>query len=443
MGRQRKPITPVMEGQLWVARVRHPVLNRIVRFSLGDGNQMQGNLDALNEIFLNEHNWYNPPKKTPEFILKQWRSEVVKLKGPEVSKGSKKVKGDAAELARIVSERDAYKLKVDELLAVIHGLKKEVEHWRGKKLHRGPRPTLKDACDKWFESWKGRRDGDHVKNVKYDLDKFVANFGAKGESIDSVEGRESDIDAWLKGLKVPVEKDEKGNIVKWRPVSASRLRHVRLYVVKMLTENGVILNRKQIVRVSKDEIRKERGRIRWLTKPQAELLTRKLTAPWADIFRVQVAIGLRPEECITLQADNFNEDFSKLTLAPLGHLTLKTGTRTIPVPMELRPLLQLRARQGNVIFPEPETSESWRSGRRFSRRFNYALVKAAKAAGIKTKMDCRIGRRTCASLLLQANVSAEKIAALLGNSPSMILDHYGDPDIEQMGGTLSRATALA
>jgi len=442
MGRPRQAITPILEGKLWVARVRHPVLNRIVRFSLGDGNQMQANLDALNEIFLNEFNWFSPPKKTPEFILKQWQPEVVKLKGQNVSKGSKKVSGSAVELARVIAERDAFKLKVDELLAVISGLQKEVEHWRGKKLQKGPRPTLKAAYERWFEAWKGRRDGDHVKNVQYDLDKFVEKFG-ENESIDSLEGKEPEIDSWLKNLKVPVEKDANGNVINWRPVSASRLRHIRLYVIKMLSESGVVLNRKQIVRVSKEEIRKGRGRIRWLTKEHAELLAKKLSAPWADIFRVQVAIGLRPEECITLHVDNFNESFSKLTLAPLDHLTLKTGSRTIPVPSEIRPLLQLRARTNNIIFPEPETSKAWRSARNFSRRFNHALVTAAASAGIKTKMDCRIGRRTCASLLLQANVSAEKIAALLGNSPGMILDHYGDPDIEKMDSTLSKATALA
>jgi integrase len=442
MGRLRQAITPILEGKLWVARVRHPVLNRIVRFSLGDGNQMQVNLDALNEIFLNEQNWFNPPKTTPEFIFKQWRPEVVKLKGQDVSKGKTKISGGAVELARVIAERDAYKLKVDELLGVISGLKKEIEHWRGKKLHKGPRPTLQNAYVRWFDAWKGRRDSDHVKNVQYDLDKFVEKFGPN-ESIDSLEGREAEIDAWLKNLKVPIEKDDHGKMVKWRPISASRLRHIRMYVIKMLTESGVILNRKQIVRVSKAEIRKGRGRIRWLTRAQAETLAKKLTAPWSDIFRIQVAIGLRPEECITLQADNFNEDFSKLTLAPLQNLTLKTGSRTIPVPTEIRALLQLRARSNNVLFPEPETGEAWQSARNFSRRFNYALVRATEAAGIRTKMDCRIGRRTCASLLLQANISAEKIAALLGNSPGMILDHYGDPDIEKLGSTLNETTALA
>lgn len=47
-------------------------------------------------------------------------------------------------------------------------------------------------------------------------------------------------------------------------------------------------------------------------------------------------------------------------------------------------------------------------------------------------MDSRIGHRTCASLLLQANVSAEKIAALLGKSPEQILDAYGDPKVKNM-----------
>jgi integrase len=68
----------------------------------------------------------------------------------------------------------------------------------------------------------------------------------------------------------------------------------------------------------------------------------------------------------------------------------------------------------------------------FSRRYKKALTAAALAAGINCKMDSRMGRRTCASLLLQANVSAEKIAALLGNSAEQILDAYGDPDVKNM-----------
>src|SRR5688500_10450369 len=99
MGQRRKPITPVQEGRLWVARFKHPVLNRVVRFSLGEGESLQTNFDALNDLFLLEANWYNPPKTTPEFILRQWPSEVVKLKGNEVRKGQRRVGSNSAELA--------------------------------------------------------------------------------------------------------------------------------------------------------------------------------------------------------------------------------------------------------------------------------------------------------------------------------------------------------
>ena len=35
-------------------------------------------------------------------------------------------------------------------------------------------------------------------------------------------------------------------------------------------------------------------------------------------------------------------------------------------------------------------------------------------------------------MLIQDNVSAEKIAKLLGNTPGMILEHYGDPDVKKI-----------
>ena len=138
-----------------------------------------------------------------------------------------------------------------------------------------------------------------------------------------------------------------------------------------------------------------------------------------------------------------------------GAETLKTGSRTIPIPEDLRPIIELRARSGDFIFPEPkgksrakpraqkvvtrkrpytpaEGGLPWRDPKMFNRRFKKSLAKAAIDAKVNMAMDSRIGRRTCASLLLQANISANKIAALLGNSAEQILDSYGDPDIKNL-----------
>jgi len=60
-------------------------------------------------------------------------------------------------------------MKVDELLSVIRANDKEIEHWRGKKCHKGPRLTHRIAYEFWFESWNGWRDDHHIRNVKYEM----------------------------------------------------------------------------------------------------------------------------------------------------------------------------------------------------------------------------------------------------------------------------------
>jgi hypothetical protein len=55
-------------------------------------------------------------------------------------------------------------------------------------------------------------------------------------------------------------------------------------------------------------------------------------------------------------------------------------------------------------------------------------------------MDARIGRRTCATLLLAHDVGADRIAALLGNSAEQIIESYGDPGLKSL--PLERTTVL-
>lgn len=82
------------------------------------------------------------------------------------------------------------------------------------------------------------------------------------------------------------------------------------------------------------------------------------------------------------------------------------------------------------MFPDSEHPDfAWSDPKRFNRAYKAALAVAAKKAKLTKNLDSRIARRSCASWLIQNNVSAEKIAKLLGNSPEMILRHYGDPDV--------------
>lgn len=140
-------------------------------------------------------------------------------------------------------------------------------------------------------------------------------------------------------------------------------------------------------------------------------------------------------------------------------LTLKTGPRKnpIPIPFDLRPIVARRVAECAILFPEPAARIAkrkrnrkgnlspnslrlppstgnlpWRNPETFSRKFNQALVIAGRAANIEMQMDARVGRRTCASLLLQHGIPIATIAELLGNSPEQILAAYGDPNIKTM-----------
>jgi integrase len=428
MGRPIKPIGAKHENGGHFAYFQHPVRERTVCINLGTDAEYTENLKALNAIRFDPFQWHEPSNKHPETIRRQWLGpdSVVKLLGETAGKGRTKTKASAKTLARDTVKIEVYERKIADLQGIIERQAKEIEHWRGKKLKRGPRMPLREAVDSWFGNWSKRKDEGYAKTVKYDLDKFVVEFGAD-TMTDKMEGRETDINAWIQGMKVPVERDDNGVVTKWRQASASRVHQVRIAVLKMLTESGVSLDRKAIARGEKVD-----KPIHWLSRDQAENLAKALPSYYADCFRVQVAIGLRPQELLTLTEANFRNDYSTLVLAETHGITLKTDSRTIPIPEHLRPLLKLRAKQNVLLFPDPENALPWKNEKCFFRRYNLRLRQAATKCGIKTPTDCRIGRRTCASLLIQDNVSAEKVAALLGNTPEMILSHYGDPDIASL-----------
>lgn len=432
MPQVRTALRKIDEGKKNVVRFRHPLKLHpktgrpcSVRFDLGDDANWRKNLEALNEIFLNEANWRTLPPGTPDLIRRQWmpKDNTVAAIGHGVRKGGKDQRVDHKRMTIILAENEGLRRRLDAANAQIEKLTTELEHYRGK-----PRATaflsLEAARKKFMAEYTGK-DSEATANIGYSLSRFVAKFG-ENTAVRKMEGNEAEITAWLNGLR------SKNNPEKY--ISGSRRNNIRLYVLKMLALAGAVIDRKKIPVATKKEIKRTRGAIKYLPRDQAEKVAEKLQSPWKEMFQIQVSIGLRPDELLTLHRSNFNPDCSKLVLSPLGALTLKTGSRPIPIPKSIRPVIEWRLRTGgDVLFTEPKTGKPWRSARHFNRRFGHWLQKAADDSGLKVDMDCRIGRRTCASLLLQDNVSAEKIAALLGNTPGMILSHYGDPDVEKLG----------
>ena len=449
MAKVRKPLEMAREkrGVAYVVYFWHPLRGRTERIKLGDDAGIAGvKLGKLNAIFTDPKNWDDPPEGTPEDIRVAWLGSdaETKLRPGRIVQGKLETNLSDAEAFQMKLDLEFYKGECERLTGLLRARDRELEHWRGKKT-RGdaPCPKLGEACAAWLAKYKGR-DADHTKNTGYDLWRFVKHFdpekngipaGSKVE-VDDFAGREKDIDVWLRGMtkkkkvlgelqKDPVTGEEKP-LVEYRdvPVGAGRRAQIRRAVLRFLEDSGAAIHRKSVTTIKKKEVRAGRGRIRWLEREQAEAMAKALPAPWNDYFRVQVALGPRPDELITLKRDDFPEDFKTMTLSPLGDLTLKQGSRSVQVPEAVRGIIKRRLEKSDVVFPDPATGKPWENPKDYNKAYNRALKAAAEAAGIMTKVDCRIGRRTCASLLLRAGKSVEAVASILGDDPATIREHY-------------------
>jgi integrase len=323
-------------------------------------------------------------------------------------------------LAKQLRERDGQ--LSDALLRIKH-LTRQLEQALGRKVRTTPFPTLAKACADWKAKYQGR-DVRHMKNVGWMIDRFVKDFG--GDTVlDRLENREADLAAWLRSMKKPDGES----------LGAGVRHQYRRYVLKFLSDSGLNVDRKAIPAPKKHEIRRDRKRIEWLEKEQAEAVAAALPPYYADVWRVQVAIGLRPDELVTLKKSDLRGDM--LTLSPLVvpelnvNLTLKTGSRTICVPAKTLAILRRRLKDCDIVFPyfvpywphimEKKGREPWPNERRFE-KFYRENLQAVK--GMPFKLDCRTGRRTCGSILIRAGHSVEEVAALLGDRPETVREHY-------------------
>lgn len=453
MGRNRKPITAkklVQKGDRFFAYLKHPTRNKTICFSLGTWGDVQKSLEALNRIHMNKELWANPPQdSTPTRIYEQWLGPdgILKLHGSgAVQRGETTLAATPEKVVAQQSMIEELKRQLETFQRKCEQQGAELEKLRGEEYQPGKCLTIGAARDAVLEAIAGKDPG-HVKHVQCDLGRFCTKFGA-ATKCDAFKGGEVRINSWIQSLR---KRDGK-------PLGPNARNYLQIYILKLLRAGGVKIDASKIDRVGKKEMNAKRQKIRWLTNSDASAVLAKLPQPYADAFHIQCRIGLRPFELLTLHRSNFTADFSELRLEQLTDvLTLKTGPRknAIPIPSDLRPILEARARECEVLFPEPAGHNSkhprkvlarvrkqrrpaavggqpWRDPDAFSRRFKNALVSAAKAANVTTPMDARVGRRTCASLLLQAGVPIVKVAELLGNSPEQIVNAYGDPSIKTM-----------
>lgn len=289
--------------------------------------------------------------------------------------------------------------------------------------------TLQDALTAWKKTLTG--DSDYVANQQGDAAMFVRKFGEKTMLTD-VADKAKQIDLWIRGIKRLGKKQEDGKRIE-KTIGASRRQEIRRVVLRFLRESGAEMDAKAIKRPSKKDVRNDRGAIRWLTRDQAQAVAGAIVNPYyADCFRVQLALGLRPDELLTLKKADFSELGGKmtLTLSPLGNLTLKEGSRSVIVPEHVRPILTRRMEGEKTILFDyvgrtvKKAGQPWPDAKFFDRKYIKALRTGGKAAGVPFELDCRVARRTCATLLLGAGVAPKAVADILGDNLQTVLEHY-------------------
>jgi integrase len=415
MGQKRKPLSLTLEGLSWTVRFKHPLrAGKVVRGSFGqDQKAASGLLVKLNGIFMNPENWEQMPPDTPEEVRRVWlgANTGTKFNSKTFTWDGKVIELTPKAVAPYFAQLDAALRQ----LSIVQAECRKYSKLLGRKVRSGPSPTLEAARETWLKScvdW----DADHKKIVTNDLKRFVAKFG-ESTLVDDMEGREHELDVWIRGLTI-LEGTRKG-----LPLSAGRKQQIRRNVLQFLTNAGAEINKKAVRRPSKDEVRSDRGPIRWLDREQAVRLAEALPQPWQDLFRVQVSTGMRPDELITLCKDNFTADYATVTLAPLQHLTLKQGPRTISVPVSIREIIKTRLEQNPIVFPDHD-GKVWKGPSPYNRMYRRALRSAAKTIGIEFKVDCRLGRRTCGSILLRSGKSLQEVAAILGDRAETVAEHY-------------------
>ena len=403
MSRPRLPLALRIERKSFVAYFVHPLFKRTVRLNLGRDHPLaQRYLEALNAIFLDPDQWQHPPPETPAPVLEAWRGKHygVILEGGRVTVDGEPLAAKPGTLARLAAENEFLKRENAALRAETRKLRKGLEQWMGRRVRSGPCPTLEQALERWLSHYLGR-DPDHTAIVRGDLTRFVAHFGP-GTSVDQLEGQEREIDGWLRGLTV------KQGPRRGQPIGAGRRLQLRRHVLRFLTDSGLSLERKAIAAPGRREVRRDRAPIHWLTREQAAEVARALPPYWADLFRVQVGLGLRPDELITLKRGDFDPELTTLVVSPLAHLTLKEGSRRLRVPEPVARIVRRRLAElpAGILFPQPSAPERpWSDPKYYDSCYNAALRKAGQAAGIPFRLDCRTGRRTCASLLLRCGRS--------------------------------------
>ena len=177
--------------------------------------------------------------------------------------------------------------------------------------------------------------------------------------------------------------------------------------------------------VSGMSLRLPEGRLRWLSRAEADVLIREAekdrkSLHLADFIRLALNTGCRKNEMLKLSWDRIDLKANVLRLE--GVHTKSGKRRAVPVNEEARRALLNRARFRAEHCPDSLWVFAHKNGKRIQFMQN-GFQAACGRAGIK---DFRVHdmRHTCASWLVQGGVPLLEVSKLLGHSTTEMTERY-------------------
>ena len=389
----RKPTKISWRGGSATCQFWHPLLQRNIRVQLGDAGSARINRDKLDRIRFDENLWYNLPEDTPEHIVTAW-TQNREFAPPERA-------GEEVERAEAQFWRAQYQLEVQARKA----LEREVGELRGRR-YGSPDVTLGAAQTTFLATLKkSPKDKDHRDDTRFIVNALVRHFGAT-TPLGDLANREPQLRAWIEARRGK----EGGSL------TIGRMRQIRMTICRFLEDSGLRIDR---VAFKGWRERGEQQPITWMSDEEVAAQIERMGGPgnyWADLFSLQCQTGLRPTEIPTLKILDVDLDRGVLTLSEGGgDLTLKQGSRTIPLSETAKEILKRRiaAAKDGFLFPA-DRGKRWCNQKYFCRFYNRYLQVT----------DARMGRRTAGSLWLRAGMRVEHVAALLGDDPKTVRRCY-------------------
>jgi hypothetical protein len=190
---------------------------------------------------------------------------------------------------------------------------------------------------------------------------------------------------------------------------------------------------------------RERGEIRWHTIAEVEAVLRGLDTYWCALVATLAYAGLQLAELVWLRRDDITQrEDGQWQIWIVGHdgHRLKTGHRqravmVHPSRLQSRLLTHLHAIDGPLVFPtrgrtRRATNTRWRedtltkqlNGWSARRGYQGRAPSPAKPGILPPDMNALSLRRTFGSLLIRAGKTAEEVAAAMGNTATVVRQHY-------------------